>query len=171
MRLRWTGLRRPPVPPAARSAAGDDRVLGWVTDIRTGGVVVAGAHAVYAVSADGQVILERPWHLVDAGSWDRDASTLTVTWVDRAPSCRWTFDLDSDFPETFRARVQASVVLVEPVDLGGRGSARVVVRKDLSDQHLLTQAVLGPGVRSTEPGVREALDAAVARVREQVGLD
>ena len=43
MRLRWTGLRRPPVPPAARSAAGDDRVLGWVTDIRTGGVVVAGS--------------------------------------------------------------------------------------------------------------------------------
>ena len=36
MRLRWTGLRRPPVPPAARSAAGDDRVLGWATDTRTG---------------------------------------------------------------------------------------------------------------------------------------
>ena len=47
----------------------------------------------------------------------------------------------------------------------------VVVRKDLATQRLLTQAVLGKGVRSTDPGVREALDEALANVKEQVGLD
>ena len=45
------------------------------------------------------------------------------------------------------------------------------VRKDLADQRLLTQAILGPGVRAADPTVRQALDAALARVREQVGLD
>ena len=50
-------------------------------------------------------------------------------------------------------------------------NARVVVRKDLATQRLLTQAVLGKGVRSTDPGVREALDEALANVKEQVGLD
>ena len=110
-------------------------------------------------------------HLVDSGRWDRDTSALVVTFVDRSPTETWTFDLDSEFPISFRARVQASVVLVEVVDLGTKGSARVVVRKDLATQRLLTQAVLGKGVRSTDPGVREALDEALANVKEQVGLD
>ena len=100
-----------------------------------------------------------------------DTSALVVTFVDRSPTETWTFDLDSEFPISFRARVQASVVLVEVVDLGTKGSARVVVRKDLATQRLLTQAVLGKGVRSTDPGVREALDEALANVKEQVGLD
>ena len=77
----------------------------------------------------------------------------------------------SDFPEIFRARVQASVVLVETHEVGDRGSVRVVVRKNLEDQSLLTQAVLSKGVRSTDPGVAEILQPALARVREQVGLD
>ena len=71
-------------------------------------------------------------------------------------------------PETLRERVQASVVLVEAVDLGGRRTARVVVRKDLATGHLLSQAVLGPGVRSGDPGVSEQVRAGLARVREQV---
>jgi hypothetical protein len=55
--------------------------------------------------------------------------------------------------------------------VGDRGSVRVVVRKNLADQSLLTQAILGRGVRSSDPGVAEVVQSALARVREQVGLD
>ena len=59
-------------------------------------------------------------------------------------------------PETLRERVQASVVISEAIDLGNRRTARVVVRKDLATGELLSQALLGPGVRSTDPGVSRA---------------
>lgn len=169
--MRWTGLRRAPMPDEVRGAIGADPPLGWASDRRTGRVVVAGTRQVYAVGSGGEVHLAKAWHLVDSGTWDRDTATLSVTFVDRHPGQRWTFDLDSEFPVVFRARVQASVVLAETVDLGDQRTARVVVRKDLGDQSLLTQAVLGPGVRSSDPGVRPLLDAAVLRLREQVGLD
>ena len=65
----------------------------------------------------------------------------------------------------------ASVVLAETLDLGGRRTAKVVVRKDLATGALLSQAVLGPGVRSADPGVAEQVSDGLRRVREQVGLD
>lgn len=171
MRLQWTGLKRAAVPDEVRAAVSADRPLGWDTDVSSGATIVAGTEQVYAVAPGGEVTLARPWHLVDSGSWDREASALSVTWVDRAPAQRWVFGLDSDFPEVFRARVQASVVLSELHEVGDRGSVRVVVRKNLADQSLLTQAVLGRGVRSTDPGVAPVVQEALARIREQVGLD
>ena len=94
-----------------------------------------------------------------------------MTWVDGERPARFVLDQPGMLPETLRERVQASVVLAEALDLGGRRTARVVVRKDLESNALLSQAVLGPGVRSADPGVSEQVRAGLARVREQVGLD
>ena len=44
--------------------------------------------------------------------------------------------------ERFWERVQASVVLAEPVDLGARLQGRVVVRRRFSDGTLLSQVLL-----------------------------
>ncbi len=171
MRLRWTGLRRPGLPEVARPALGSDRPLGWAVDLGSGQFAVATASALYAVSAAGDRLWSRPWHLVDGGSWDREQARLTITWVDRADPTQWRFAWDSDFPEVFRARVQASVVLAETLELPGQRTARVVVRKDLATQGLLTQTILGPGVSMRDPAVSAAVGAALARVREQVGLE
>lgn len=70
-----------------------------------------------------------------------------------------------------RERVQATVVLSDEVDLGAKRRARVVVRKNLETQALLGQTILGRGVRSTDPEVREQTREALDRLREQVGLD
>jgi hypothetical protein len=136
--------------------------------------VVAGRHRLYAVSpgADGpHLALSRPWHLVDAGLWSGEDGALRITWVDGERPARFVLDQPGMLPETLRERVQASVVLAEALDLGGRRTARVVVRKDLETNALLSQAVLGPGVRSADPEVSEQVQAGLARVREQVGLD
>lgn len=175
MRLRWTGLRRPEVPAhvtAAIAPAGGERLLAWAR-ASGGSTVVAGRHRLYVVRTpdDGkpEVVVDRAWHLVDAGSMS-EAGELRVEWVDAEPALRLVLTEPGMLPETFRERVQASVVLAETIDLGGRHTAKVVVRRDLATDALLSQAVLGKGVRATDPGVAERVRAGLARVREQVGL-
>lgn len=161
------------VPKEARDALSlgrGERLLTWGRDDTTGGVVVASNHRLYAVSPDGEVVLDRPWHLVDAGSWSHDAFLLTVTWVDRQRPAQWVLKEATLLPETLRERVQASVVIAQKLDLGERRSARVVIRQDLASGELVEQVVLGRGVRAGDPGVEEATGAALADLKEQVGL-
>jgi len=177
VRLEWTGLRHPSVPDdvaAAIAPEPHEKLLAWALEEGSGVTVVAGRHRLYAVSPGPEglrLTLSRPWHLVDAGLWSGEDGSLRVTWVDGGRPARFVLPDPGQLPEALRERVQASVVLVEAVELPRRRSARVVVRKDLATGALLSQAVLGPGVRSTDPGVSEQVSAGLARVREQVGLD
>ena len=176
MRLQWTGLRRPPVPAdVAAAIAPEEReqLLAWAVD-SLGTTVVAGRHRLYAVASGpegARLTLSRPWHLVDAGLWSGEDGSLRVTWVDGERPARFVLTEPGMLPETLRERVQASVVLGEALDLGGRRTARVVVRKDLATGALTSQALLGPGVRSADPGVAEQVRQGLDRVREQVGMD
>ena len=176
MKVQWSGLRRPAVPPdvaAAIDREEHEKLLAWAVEDGSGVTVVAGRHRLYAVAPgpDGlAVALSRPWHLVDAGLWSGEDGSLRVTWVDGERPARFVLADPGLLPETLRERVQASVVLSEAVDLGNRRTARVVVREDLTTRALLSQVLLGPGVRSTDPGVAEQVRVGLARVREQVGL-
>ena len=169
-------LRRPGtdrVPDEARSAISlgrGERLLTWARDETTGALVVASNHALYVVEAGGTVTLARPWYLVDAGNWSHDLFQLTVTWVDEHRPSQWVFRESSLLPETLRERVQASVVLAQRVELGERRSARAVIRQDLATGNLVEQVVLGRGVRASDPGVTEQTNAAMAFLKEQVGM-
>lgn len=145
-----------------------DRILAVCTDTGTGEVLAASTHHLTVV-ADGAVRLQRPWHLVDTGSYDNDADVLHVTWVDRDPALALRVGGHTLFLQAFRERVQASVVIAETLDLAGR-TARIVIRKDLGQDRLLDQVVLGTGVRLGDPGVRRRIDAVRRALREQVGL-
>lgn len=177
MKLQWTGLRHPAVPAdvaAAIDPEEHEKLLAWAVEDGRGATVVAGRHRLYSVAPgpDGlHLALSRPWHLVDSGLWSGEDGSLRVTWVDGEHPARFVLPEPGLLPETLRERVQASVVIAETIDLGTRRTARVVVRKDLATGALLSQAVLGTGVRSTDPGVSEQVREGLARVREQVGLD
>lgn len=166
------GRRGPSLPAEVSSALGERArdVLSFARDARSTAYVVGTKTHVYAVRPTS-VDLDRPWHLVDTGTWDDETRTLTVRWVDRAPASVWVFEEQSTFMQVLRERVQASVVLADEVDLGAKRRARVVVRKDLATGSLMGQTILGRGVRSSDPGVREETKAALDRLREQVGLD
>jgi hypothetical protein len=173
---------RIPEPAATAIQTGrGERLLTWARDEATGSTVVASNHCLYAVIPSGEVTLARAWHLVDAGIWDHDTFTLTVSWVDAHRPAEWLLREPSLVPETVRERVQASVVLAERVALGDRGGQvrggqvrggqfRVVIRQDFATGDLLEQVILGRGVAHDQPGVAEATAAARARLREQVGL-
>lgn len=156
-----------------------DTVLAVCTDTSTGERLVASKHQLSIVAAPGEdaaaleqatVRLQRPWHLVDAGSYDNDADVLTVSWVDREPDLALHVGFHRPFLTAFRERVQASVIVADEIEMGQRRSIRVVVRKDLARDKLLDQVILGPGVRLAQPGVRDKVAAARLALREQVGL-
>lgn len=149
---------------------GGERVLAWARDEASGAVVVGTNHRLGAVASTGERTLERPWHLVDAGTWSSDLFQLTVTWVDGERPSQWVFREPTLLPETVRERVQASVVLAQQLSLGNRRTGRVVIRQDLASGELVEQVLLGRGVRPGDPGVQAALDGALAHLREQVGL-
>lgn len=177
-------LRRGPKLPSSVRDAVDlgpgERVLSWapvllgagpgVAGEPTGATLVATNHALYAVDAAGEATLTRPWHEVDSGSWSAELTQLTVTWVDGAKPGQWVLGDTTLLPETLRERVQASVVLTQKIELGPRRTARAVIRQDLGGGGLVEQVVLGRGARADDPEVAAATEAALAYLREQVGL-
>ncbi len=171
MRMPWA--RRSPVLPegirAVLALDADERVLEAASD-DAGTLLVATTTHLYAATG-AEVVLRRPWHLVDSARWDDQTSSLALTWVDGERRARWLLGEAAGFLQVLRERVQASVVLAESVDLGPGRTARVVIRRDLAGGGLLGQTILGRGVRREDPDVTEATEAALAGLREQVGLD
>lgn len=147
-----------------------DRVLAACMDVESGERLAASTWMLTVLAPDGGVRLQRPWHLVDTGSYDNEADVLRVIWVDRQRELELHVDGHRPFLQAFRERVQASVVIADDLDLGGGRTAKVVVRKDLSADTLLDQVILGRGVRMADPGVRERIAAGRLAAREQVGL-
>ncbi|RNI20481.1 hypothetical protein [Flexivirga caeni] len=147
-----------------------ERVLASAVDQLTGARVVATNWHLIQVAADGTVT-PRPWHEVDAGQWNSEAWTLSVTWIETRRPSQWTFgEQDTRLPETFHERVRASIVLAEDLPLTGRAKGRVVVRRDLQTGQLLTQTVLGRATRADDPEVQDAVARTTAFVRDAVGL-
>ena len=156
-------LQRLGLPPG-------ERVLASAVDQLSGVHVVATNWHLTVVSAQGDATA-RPWHLVDAGHWDPETWTLSVTWIESRRPWQWTFGpQDTRLPETFHERVRASSVLSEGVPQQGRGTRRGVARRDLRTDELLTQTVLGRNTRADDPQVQDAVARTTAYVRDAVGL-
>ena len=150
------------LPPATRPVARHRRRPG-----RAPGGLDLGAQSRHDAGEAGPC---RPWHLVDAGSWQPEAATLTVTWTDGARPGQWTFrDQHPLLPETVRERVQASVVLSTRLVLGERRTGRVAIRPDLATRELIPQTVLARSVRPDDTGVREQVEAAMADLQRPGG--
>lgn len=173
--MKLFGSKGTPLPPRVRTAldlARGEQAITWApADDDTW--VVATTYRIVAVNSDGDVRVDRPWHEVDSGHWDSDTWTLTVSWVDARRAAQWTFPerVEGRLPEAFRERVQATVLLSEPLGLAGpRRTGRVVLRKDLRDQRVFVQEVLGRNTPKDDPQVRAAVTNLRAYLEEQAGL-
>ena len=174
-RLRSRADLPPPITAALELAKGE-RVLAFGVDDNTGGYVLATTFALVVVPSNAQTsnperTVRRPWLFVDAGSWEPDAATLTVTWTDGARAGQWFFcDQPTLLPEIVRERVQASVVIGTRLNLGDRRTGRVVIRQDFETRELIAQTILGRHTRADDPEVQAHVEAALAHLRDQVGL-
>lgn len=115
--------------------------------------------------------LRRRWLSVDAGAWEPETATLTVTWAEGGRGAQWSFrDQETLLPETLRERVQASVVIATRLTLGDRRNGRVAIRQDFATRELISQTILGRYTRADDPEVQAHVQAALAHLRDQVGL-
>jgi hypothetical protein len=148
-----------------------ERVLAFALDDHTGGHVVVTTYAIAVVTSAAERTLRRRWLSVDAGIWDPEIATLTVTWADGRPAGQWSMrDQATLLPETVRERVQASVVLSARLMLGDRRSGRVAIRQDFATGELISQTILGRSTSLDDPEVQAHVKAALAHLRDQVGL-
>lgn len=165
---------RPDLPPAIEKAldlAKGERVLAFAVDDNTGGYVVATTYALAVFTSSVERILRRRWLSVDAGAWEPVTATLTVTWADGQRAGQWSFrDQQTLLPETVRERVQASVVLSTRLNLDDRRTGRVAIRQDFATRELIPQTILGRNARANDPEVQAHVQAALAHLRDQVGL-
>ena len=179
MRLSLKGRRSDDLPAdvvAALRDADGGKVLSAAPDADSRAWLVAGIYELALVDpgrpAGEALVWSRPWHEVDAGSWSREASTLTVTWADRSRPGHWRLGdgmRERVFLQTLRERVQASVVLGEELSLSGRRTGRAVIRQNLRTGELVEQVVLGRGVRQDDE-VAAVVARTLAWLREQVGM-
>jgi hypothetical protein len=171
-----SGADLPTAIMAALGLARGERVLAFGVDDNTGGYLVATTFALVVVSAGAETstperTLRRRWLYVDAGSWEPQTATLTVTWTDDRRAGQWTFrDQPTRLPETLRERVQASVVITSRLNLGDRRTGRVAIRQDFATRELIPQTILGRYTRADDPEVHAHVEAAMAHLRDQVGL-
>ncbi|UJP41788.1 hypothetical protein F1D97_13650 [Cellulomonas palmilytica] len=145
-----------------------DRVLVAAT-LTDGRRVVATRLALHVLRDDE--VARTPWADVDRGSLDPETRALSVRWVWGATD---TFVFGSDrhsvrFTQTFRERVQSSVVHATSVALPGGDQARVALRRD-EDGELFTQVVADEGVDLARPEVAALVDAAESVLRSSAGL-
>lgn len=161
----------PTVIAAALDLAKGERVLAFGIDDRSGGYVVGTTHALVVVAPTAERTLRRRWLSVDAAAWEPEMETLAITWADGGRGVQWSFrDQLTRLPETVRERVQASVVLATRLTLGDRRTGRVAIRQDFATRELSSQAILGPYTRADDPEVQAHVEAALAHLRDQVGL-
>ena len=164
----------PDLPPTIEKAlelGKGERVLAFAVDDNTGGYVVATTYALAVFTSSVERILRRRWLSVDAGAWEPVTATLTVTWADGRRAGQWSFrDQQTLLPEAVRERVQASVVLSTRLNLGDRRTGRVAIRQDFATRELIPQTILGRYARADDPEVQAHVQAALAHLRDQVGL-
>jgi len=180
---------RPELPEAVAKAlelARGERVLAFAVDDNTGAYVVATTYALAVVTSDAVTArsvtsdavtstaerrVRRRWLSVDAGAWEPQTATLTVTWADGKRAGQWSFrDQPTLLPETVRERVQASVVISTRLTLDDKRTGRVAIRQDFATRELIPQTILGRHSRADDPEVAASVQGALAHLRDQVGL-
>jgi len=180
----------PAITQALELAKGE-RVLAFAVDDNTGAHVVATTYALAVVTTPpatsaapaspamtspgltsaAERTVRRRWLSVDAGAWEPETATLTVTWADGSRAGQWSFrDQPTQLPETVRERVQTSVVISTRLTLGDRRNGRVAIRQDFATGELIAQTILGRYTRADDPEVEAHVQAALAHLRDQVGL-
>jgi len=176
----------PAAVAAALELARGERVLAFGVDDNTGAHLVATTFGLAVVTSEivtptgvtptapiptAALTLRRRWLSVDAGAWEPETATLTVTWAEGGRGAQWSFrDQQTRLPETLRERVQASVVLATRLTLGDRRNGRVAIRQDFATRELIEQTILGRYTRADDPEVQAHVQAALAHLRDQVGL-
>lgn len=170
--MRGTGSRL----PAPVRAVLPERALAWA-DTDDGAWLVGTRHGLVLV-ADGvtcTVASTMRWEDVQRAEWDQDAETLRLEEVQEygrpAAPAAYTLGGAGALLDLVRDRVTASIVAQSRVAVAGtRGFTVVGRRSPAGDGPVMWSYEFDRGVDPHDPAVLGAAEAALAVVRESVGL-
>lgn len=111
-----------------------------------------------------------PWESISKATWNEPVLELMVVVDGGQPRLlRLTVEDARDLPAAVHDRVTASVLVSERVDLGNGAGALLVARRSEGDEVRWT-VVFDSGLDASDPELREAADAALARLRDALGI-
>ena len=111
-----------------------------------------------------------PWESISKATWSDPLLELVVASEDGQPRLlRVAVENARDLPAAVHDRVTASVLISERVDLGGGAGALMVARRSDDDEVRWT-VVFDSGLDASDPALRDAADAALAQLREALGI-
>lgn len=149
-----------------------EKIVAWGagpgSDVTQSQVTVATDRALY-LQATGERL---PWDQISKASWDEPMLDLVVVDGAGAPTrlVRVRVDDSRDLPAAVHDRVTSSVVVSERVSLGDGAGALLVARRASDDDPVRWTVVFDRGLDASDPTLRAAADAALARLRDALGI-
>lgn len=144
-------------------------VLAWSTTLQ--GMLVGTASSLAVAkgtpqSPRWQVI---GWHEIESGGWNSDDRQLVWT-LNRGGRGQASLPKPGRFPELFKERVSASIVLRQHIEIDDtRNGVTISARRRLdgSEPELLWQCTPGKGTQMSDPAVVVATERALNHLRSQ----
>ncbi len=160
-------LRR--VPAELKSRAAGNRILAWAP---SGSSWLAATEAALLLP-DGTEPAELSWDLILRVTWPSDLAE--VTYQERAGGVPRTIKvpIQGEFEvlaAVVREQVMASIVVQHHVTVDGDRGARLVARRVPGETAFRWSVVFDSGVDSSDPVVRERVDAALSTLRTSLGV-
>jgi hypothetical protein len=149
-----------------------EKVLAWGAgpgdDVTQAHFAAATDRALY-LQATGERL---PWDTISKATWDEPMLDLVVVDDAGRPSrlVRVRVDDSRDLPAAVHDRVTASVVVSERVDLSNGAGALLVARRGSDDDDVRWTVVFDPGLDPSDPTLREEASAALAQLRDSLGI-
>lgn len=169
----------PGLPPRLPAGVADalgvrpgEKVIAWGAgpgaDVTQAAFVVATTRALYTQATGERV----PWHRVSKAAWDEPILDLVLLDDGGQPSRPLRIRLDDakDLPPAVHDRVTDSVLISDRVELGAGAGALLVARRDSDDGSIRWAVVFDAGLDPADPQLRAAVDEALGRLRESLGI-
>jgi hypothetical protein len=135
------------------------------------GWVVATTHALWLPERTGMTRLG--WETIDNATWDSDLAALSVRQasLQSARPRRWNVRMDDerDLLLVIKERVRSTLITTRQVRLAGEAEVTVVARRAPGSDELTWSVSLRDGIDVNDPGVRGEINAALARLRAELG--
>lgn len=130
----------------------------------------------FAVATDRALYLQATgdrltWDRISKATWSDPLLELVITGDEGGQPRLLRLDVEDarDLPAAVHDRVTASVLVSERVDLGNGARALMVARR-CDDDEIRWTVMFDSGLDPSDPALREAADAALARLREALGI-
>lgn len=113
-----------------------------------------------------------PWDTIIKATWEQPVMELTIADAAGGPPRVLEVELEEsrDLPAAVHDRVRASVVFSDRVDLGDGAGALMVARRGSDDDVIRWSVVFDAGLDPSDPALRQAADAGLARLRDSLGI-